>query len=136
MSRTKRVIRERSTGVSERLAELQKEFETHRANTPVACGRRYPLELQQKVLAALEGEIPRKAIMSACRITTNHIHRWQGGHGLAKQRGIARTAPARVFNVVQHHPEERLRVEGEEIEIRIGRWQLQLRLDQASPDRG
>ena len=31
---------------------------------------------------------------------------------------------------------ERLRVEGEEITIRIGRWQLQLRLDQAGPDRG
>ena len=136
MSHTRKVRGEDITGVFERLAELAKEFASYRESTPVACRRRYPPELRSKVLAALDEGIPCKVILTACRITPLQLQRWKEEQGLPQLWDKGQTAPVRVFNIIPNPADQPVTIPSEVIEIRIGGWQLQLRLNRASPNRG
>ena len=133
MSRPKKGSGEQAAGVSERVAELRREFEAYRASTPVACRRRFPTELKEKVLTALDEEISLKAICAACRITTFQIYCWQEDRGLPRRQETEPAAQAQVLKVVPQRSAPSVGVSVDGIEIRIGRWHLQLRLDQTTP---
>ena len=68
---------ERSTGESEKLNKLNKDFEAYRASVPVAGKRRFPSELSKKVLDAVEENEPLKAIYNACQITSTRLRHWK-----------------------------------------------------------
>lgn len=133
MSSTQKNKGEEPKGVLESLTDLQKEFEAFRASTPVACKRRFPAELKAKVLNALNEKIPMEAIISACRITPTQIDHWRCiGEHFSRGREVGQGVRAQVLDVVPHQPEKPVSEATEAVEIRLGRWLLQLRLDQAS----
>lgn len=128
----------RITRVSERLSELRMDFEAYRAKTPNIYSRRFPSKLRMDVLAALDEGVPLKELMVACRLTGTQIDCWKGKYQKPTSPRVAdRTSLARVLNVVEHpHPPRQETEAAEQIEIRIGRWQLQLRLDPTNPSLG
>ena len=130
MSRILRARTKRSTRKGERLDELQREFEAYRSDVPEPYSRRFPLELKKKVLAAIESEIPLRAILKACRITTGQVRLWQENIGTVRSRVTQTPVPAQILDVVEK-PDNDLVSADECIEIRIGRWQVRLRLEQA-----
>ena len=124
-------------GVSGRLAALQMDFEAYRAKTPDIYNRRFPSTLHERVLSALDEGVSPDDLMFACRLTRSQLESWQRKYQKPPtRREVAQPPPARVLNVVEDHPPEQVALTADGIEIRIGRWHLQLRLDQASPNRG
>lgn len=137
MSQSDKASRGRATRVSERLAELQMDFEAYREKTPNIYSRRFPRALHESVVAALDEGVSPGDMMVACRLTRSQLEGWQRKYQKAPaRREESQPPPARVLNVVDDHPPEQVAVTADEIEIRIGRWQLQLRLGQAYPCRG
>lgn len=132
MRRARKIGEAGATRGSERLVELEREFGAFRARSPKAMKRRYPRELRRKVLLALDEGVPMNAVLSACRITIEHLRRWQGEQYRGKAEDIGAGEPARVFEVApnsQTKPETSGR---KAFEIRIGRWALELRLEPSS----
>jgi len=115
-----------------RLEELKGAFAAYRARFPNASTRRYPRDLRRKVLLALDAGLPTGDVLSACRITNAHLRRWQGEQDREKAEGIVEAEPARVFEVAPNPAPELAGSGPESIEIRIGRWSLELRLEQSS----
>jgi hypothetical protein len=137
MSQSERASEGRATRVSERLAELRMGFEAYRAKAPNIYSRRFPRALHESVLSALDEGVSPEDIMVACRLTRSQLDCWQRKYQKAPARGAEIHSPlTRVLNVVDDQLPEQIGVTAEGIEIRIGRWQLQLRLEQASPSRG
>jgi len=129
--------RERTTEESEKLNKLQREFEEYRASVPVVGSRRFPPELKKKVLDAVEEKVPLKAIYKACQITSTQVRHWQKEVGLKRPGVKEAKVPAKILDVVPNQPiQKEVGHDGDKLEIRIGRWNLQVRLEQADSCNG
>lgn len=135
MGQARKNVEQGSIVESRRLAELERAFAAYRALSPIAARRRYPRELRQRVLSALDEGVPVRDLLFACRITAAHIRRWQGGREVSKGVPSGKAESARVFSVAPDPPTVAKPGPSEAIEICVGRWRLELRLDSGSANR-
>jgi hypothetical protein len=113
-----------------KLEHLRREFKAYRETVPNIYARRIPQDLREAVLVALQEGVAPESIKSACKISLQQIELWKRTYRAPPIRQ-GDGSPARVLRVVDHpQPRQTTRME-EGIELRIGPWHLQLRLDQA-----
>lgn len=120
------------------LADVEDRFARFRAEHP--RGARVPSELRAAALAALRAGVSAGALYRACGISWSQLETWKSGQQspVRSRSRAGRAAPAdmRVFSVVDTDPTERADATspGQDLEVRLGRWSLRVRL--AEPGRG
>jgi hypothetical protein len=111
---------------SKRLERLSAALEAHRRASP---GGRIPHGLRSQAVAAVAAGASTSAVQQACRLSWSQLTRWRQ----AAQSDIRTVppsapvqAPVRVLSVVDAAPSGSGEL-GDEIELRIGPWQVSLR---------
>lgn len=111
---------------SARLERLRAAFEAYRRASP---GQRIPQVLRAQAVAAVAAGASSSAVREACRLSSTQLTCWrQAGEsegGALRAIGPSEGA-ARVFSVVDGAQSDRGEVV-EELELRIGHWQVSLR---------
>jgi hypothetical protein len=122
------------------LADLKERFARFRAKH--RRGTRVPGELRAATLAALRKGVTSGELYRSCGVSWGQLEAWKAGRKSSRTRarkGDAAPADVRVFSVVDAEPEPAERPAltnplNEDLELRLGRWSVRVRL--AEPGRG
>jgi hypothetical protein len=112
------------------LADLEHRFARFR--TEHRRGTRVPAELRAAALAALRQGVSAGDLYRACGIGWSQLETWAARTGVRKQR--TRKVPVedvRVFSVVDAEARDlqaAVTAEDDEIELKLGRWSVRIRL--------
>ena len=114
------------------LAELAGRFARFRAKHP--RGTRVPEELRVATLAALRKGATTGDLYRTCRIGRNQIAAWSGSKSNRRTRTSAVSNDVRIFSVVDPEPRDRHEAVEHELELRLGRWSVFVRLTDPTPE--
>ena len=119
------------------IGELRERFATFRRENPRFS--QIPGDLRAAVLAAVRKGATPACLRRACGLTRKQVTRWQLGSKERTQSTAVAGKPARVFSVVdQQLPRPCSEGVGtgraDELELRLGRWSVSVRLAEALTD--
>ena len=109
------------------IEQLAAAVDAHRDGNP---RRRLTRELRARVVAAIEGGAPVRAVREACQLSESQITRWRAAGARsgcdAAPSSAAASASPRVLSVVDRGTGEDTQLDSE-IEVCIGGWRVSLR---------
>jgi hypothetical protein len=114
------------------LDKLEKRFAQFRAEHP--RGTRVPVELREATLAALRAGTAPGDLYRTCGISWGQLEAWKSGHKPDRRRRN-REEEVRVFSVVDAEPVVRqapVDSDVQDLELRLGRWSVRVRLAEPS----